>query len=70
MKSTLNDTPEMRRKRLRAYRAGQYTMQPPPVYSGNWDEEAWMNHVLFKDRNLNGFMPYNAPNHRAACATL
>jgi len=54
----LIDTPELRAKRLTAYRAGQYTMPAPPVYSGNWDEQAWMNWVRFDDRTISGFLPY------------
>jgi hypothetical protein len=29
------------------YHAGKYRFNPPPVYSGNWDELAWINWVVF-----------------------
>lgn len=58
MKTELTDSPELRTKRLNAYRAGKYRFNPPPVYSGNWDEQAWMNWVHFDDPGLTGFLPY------------
>ena len=54
----LIDTPELRQKRAIAYSAGKYTFNPPPVFSGNWDDQAWMNHVQFEDSSLTGFLPY------------
>jgi hypothetical protein len=63
----MNPTDIRRRAaRIRAYRANQYTFRVPPVYSGNWDEEAWCNFVTFKDPALNGFLPYNATAHKRA----
>jgi hypothetical protein len=63
---TPDDTMEIRVLRIRAYRAGQYKFNPPPVYSGNWDEEAWMNHVQFNDPDLTGFLPYDPTRHADA----
>ena len=56
----LIDTRELRAKRAAAYHAGRYTFNPPPVYSGNWDMQAWCNWVRFEDESLNGFLPYVA----------
>lgn len=58
MKPTLQDTPETRAKRAAAYDAGRYKLSPPPVYSGGWDRQAWMNWVVFDDPALTGFLPY------------
>lgn len=58
----LIDTPELRAKRLEAYRAGDYRFSPPSVYHGNWSEEAWMNWVSFNDKSLTGFLPYRRIN--------
>lgn len=58
MKPTLQDTPEIRAKRAAAYAAGKYRFSPPPVYSGGWDAQAWMNWVHFDDPSLTGFLPY------------
>jgi len=55
---TLIDSPELRAKRRAAYDAGRYRFSPPPVYSGGWDAQAWMNHVHFDDASLTGFLPY------------
>ena len=54
----LTDSPKLRAARLAAYRAGKYRFSPPPVYSGGWGEQAWMNHVVFDDPKLTGFLPY------------
>ncbi len=54
----LVDTPELRAKRLAAYRAGAYRFSPPPVCTFLWTVEAWMNHVYFTDSTLTGFLPY------------
>jgi len=62
----LTDTVSLRVKRLRAYRADQYTFSPPPVYCGNWDEQAWCNHVQFNDKALTGFLPYDNVKHKDA----
>lgn len=58
MKTALKDTPEIRSRRKSAYLAGKYLFSPPPVYSGNWDDQAWMNWVVFTDPSLTGFLPY------------
>ena len=55
---TLVDTPALRAKRAAAYNAGLYSFNPPPVYSGNWSAQAWMNWVQFNDETLTGFLPY------------
>ena len=55
---TLQDTPEIRAKRAAAYRAGKYRFSPPPVCTTRWNDEAWMNWVVFDDSNLTGFLPY------------
>lgn len=57
---TLTDSPQLRAKRAAAYHAGRYKFSPPPVYSGNWDSQAWMNWVKFDDPALTGFLPYVA----------
>lgn len=56
--ATLTDTPELRRARDAAYEAGAYKFRAPPVYSGNWDRQAWQNWVTFDDAKLTGFLPY------------
>ncbi len=38
-------TPE---QQLAMYRAGQYQMPAPPVFTGNWDEACW---IKFIDRD-------------------
>jgi hypothetical protein len=48
----------LRYNRAVAYKAGQYKMQPPPVCTTRWDEEAWMNWVKFDNETLTGFLPY------------
>jgi hypothetical protein len=58
MKTEIKDAPEIRAKRAAAYAAGKYRFSPPPVFSGNWDAEAWCNWVVFDDPDLNGFLPY------------
>lgn len=55
---TLKDTPELRAKRSAAYDAGKYRFSLPPVFTGNWSREAWMNWVHFDDPELTGFLPY------------
>lgn len=55
---TLIDSPQLRKKRADAYRAGAYKFNPPPVYAGGWDSQAWMNWVQFDDPSLTGFLPY------------
>lgn len=57
-KLVLIDSPKVREKRSKAYRAGKYRFNPPPVYHGNWSEESWCNYVRFDDPALNGFLPY------------
>ena len=32
-------------ERHQMYLDGDYTMKPPDVYSGNWDNTAWVNHI-------------------------
>lgn len=58
MKKSLIDTPQLRAKRLEAYKAGQYRFSVPPVCTALWDDESWMNHVQFTDKKLTGFLPY------------
>ena len=55
----LTDTIELRAARIRAYNAGLYCFNPPPVYCGGWDTEAWCNHVKFNNPELTGFLPYD-----------
>lgn len=55
---TLVDSPELREKRLVAYRAGLYRFNVPPVCTVLWDVEAWCNWVQFNDKTLTGFLPY------------
>jgi hypothetical protein len=61
---TLTDTPQLRAARYAAYSAGKYRFNPPPVCSANWDDQAWMNWVVFDDSSLTGFLPYT----RTVCA--
>lgn len=31
--------------KLEAYKAGHYRFKAPPVYSGNWDDAAWVAYI-------------------------
>jgi hypothetical protein len=57
-KNKLTDSPKLRALRLAAYRSDRYAFNPPPVYSGGWSEQAWMNWVHFENSELTGFLPY------------
>jgi len=67
MKQKLTDSVETRVARIKAYRAGEYRCNVPPVCTALWDEEAWQNYVTFNDPAISGFIPYNTQNHRVAC---
>lgn len=45
---------EWRAAREKAYDAGEYTFDPPPVTTGGWNKTAWMNFVRFNRSSLNG----------------
>jgi hypothetical protein len=48
----------LRYSRALAYKNGQYKMEPPPVCTTLWDDEAWHNWVQFNNQQLTGFLPY------------
>ena len=64
------DSVELRADRIRAYHAGRCRFAPPPVYTGNWNEESWCNWVEFYDADLTGWLPYDPIKHAQAVATL
>ncbi len=51
---TITTRQQWRDARLAAYRAGDYTMKPPPV-PAFWSEMAWCNWVRFTNPELWGF---------------
>lgn len=32
-------------EKVEKYRANRYQFPPPPVYTGNWNEESWINYI-------------------------
>lgn len=68
--NTLKDTIELRAARIKAYKLGQYKFNPPPVFCGNWNAEAWHNHVKFNDESLTGFIDYDEESHKKAVNLL
>lgn len=53
------DTPEIRARRLAAYRAGQYVVGRNAFAgcTGLWGEHDWMNAVTFSEPELTGILP-------------
>lgn len=41
-------------EKIALYRAGRYCFPAPPVYTGNWDEAAWIRFIDKEGRWLQG----------------